>query len=381
MPSGFPEYPPSEALSYRDPSHAHFPIRLTKTLTGILLRLVLLGQSPQQRNLPKPVANRSGWNAAPARAGRNVIVDGADGGNLGAVANRDMAVDTRLAADRDKIAELDRPGYADLRNQQTMPPNRDVVSNLDLIIDLGAFADNRIAIGAAVDRGIGADLDVVLDNDAADLGNFQVALATHREAETILANHDAGMDDHAIADQRVQDHRIGGNRTIAANGNGRSDYGISAYDCCFADFRALADDRARLDFDTGLQPSGRMDRGSRCDAIVRAVIGTGKAQRLWEKVGQKPRIGPVRFGRLQRGGIAGNLSDMTSRTQAGRGLRRCQLFDVSGIVQKGDIARSGCIQRRKAGYQWRRTITASTGIRKLNRDRKPMCIDQPGRWR
>ena len=63
----------------------------------------------------------------------------------------------------------------------------DVVADLDLIVDLGALADDRVAIAAAVDGGVGADLDVVLDDDAADLDDLDVAGGAGHEAEAVLA--------------------------------------------------------------------------------------------------------------------------------------------------------------------------------------------------
>ena len=44
-------------------------------------------------------------------------------------------------------------------------PIADVVRDLHQIVDLGAFADDGITGRAAVDRGIGADFHVVLDDD------------------------------------------------------------------------------------------------------------------------------------------------------------------------------------------------------------------------
>jgi hypothetical protein len=48
----------------------------------------------------------------------------------------------------------------------------DVVADLDEVVDFGAFADDGFAETGAVERGVGADLDVVVDHDAADLGIF-----------------------------------------------------------------------------------------------------------------------------------------------------------------------------------------------------------------
>ena len=44
-----------------------------------------------------------------------------------------------------------------------------IVGDLDQIVDLGAFPDHGVAAAAAIDRRIGADLDIVLDNDTAEL--------------------------------------------------------------------------------------------------------------------------------------------------------------------------------------------------------------------
>ena len=56
-----------------------------------------------------------------------------------------------------------------LRHDDAMAPDRHVVADLDQIVDLGALADHGVADRAAVDGGAGADLDVVLDDDPADL--------------------------------------------------------------------------------------------------------------------------------------------------------------------------------------------------------------------
>ena len=86
-----------------------------------------------------------------------------------------------------------------------MPSDDDVVPDLHEIINFRAFADDRILKGAAVDGCIGADLDVVLDDDPADLRHFQVAARAHCEAEAVLPDAHAGMDNDAVADQRVGD--------------------------------------------------------------------------------------------------------------------------------------------------------------------------------
>ena len=76
--------------------------------------------------------------------------------------------------------------------------------DLHEIVDLGALADHGVADRAAVDRGVGADLDVVLDDDAPDLRDLADGRSRPctkpKPSCPMLA---AGMHDHAVADQRV----------------------------------------------------------------------------------------------------------------------------------------------------------------------------------
>ena len=116
--------------------------------------------------------DRLGRGADPARAGGNVGHDAALRAEHRAGADRDMIGDADLAAHHDEISHLRAAGYAGLRGDHAVPPDADVVRDLHEIVDLGALADDRVAGRAAVDRGVGADLHVVLDDDAAGLRDF-----------------------------------------------------------------------------------------------------------------------------------------------------------------------------------------------------------------
>ena len=56
------------------------------------------------------------------------------------------------------------------------------------------------AEGGAVDAGVGADLDIVADFDAADLRKFFVMIAGADEAEAVRAKDASGMQNGAVAD-------------------------------------------------------------------------------------------------------------------------------------------------------------------------------------
>ena len=101
-----------------------------------------------------------------------------------------------------EITYINAPRYPDLRDNQAMATDRAVVSNLHEIVDLSAFADHRIAGGATVDGRVGADFDVVLNDDAPGLWDLLMTARRRQITEAVLPDADAGMDDDgAVADQ------------------------------------------------------------------------------------------------------------------------------------------------------------------------------------
>ena len=64
---------------------------------------------------------------------------------------------------------------------------------------------------------VGADLHVVLDDDAADLRHLEVALRPHGEAEAVLADAHARMEDDPVAEEGMGDRHVGADRAVAAD--------------------------------------------------------------------------------------------------------------------------------------------------------------------
>ena len=79
--------------------------------------------------------------------------------------------------------------------------NPDVVRDLHQIIDPCPGTDHRVVDRAPVDRGIGADLDIVLDHHAAELRHRMEALRRDREPEAFLTN--PGARDRCRHDRRL----------------------------------------------------------------------------------------------------------------------------------------------------------------------------------
>jgi hypothetical protein len=111
-----------------------------------------------------------------------------------------LARDAGLPEQHDAVLEHGRARDAGLRDDEALLTDTAVVSDLHQVVDLGAAADPRVAQRAAIDRGVGADLDVVGDPHAPDLVRLgEAAALLARVAESAAADHDAGLQNHAIA--------------------------------------------------------------------------------------------------------------------------------------------------------------------------------------
>src|SRR5262249_7856915 len=116
------------------------------------------------------------------------------------------------------------------------------------------LADHCVAVGTAVDRGIGANLDIVLDDHAADLRHLYVSGLARQIAEAVLTDARARVNDDAVTDERMLDRRSGANRAIAPNTNVRADHGIRADKGAAADLRSGTNHCARIGDDAVLEP-------------------------------------------------------------------------------------------------------------------------------
>lgn len=117
---------------------------------------------------------------------------------------------------------------------------------------------------AAIDRGLRADLDVILNDDAAELRNFGVAGAIRRIGKSVLSDAATGMDDHVVADQRMHHGRARADIAMTADANTGADHGRGPDQRSFADFAIRSDHRPRLDDDIRLKPCvGMHMRGRR----------------------------------------------------------------------------------------------------------------------
>ena len=97
------------------------------------------------------------------------------------------------------VADFGAAGDADLRAEEVVFADFDIVSQMAEIIDLGTAADDGIVHRAIVDGGAGADLDVVSDDGTAELANVMVmTLFIGGEAEALASDDGVRTKDDTV---------------------------------------------------------------------------------------------------------------------------------------------------------------------------------------
>src|SRR5690349_1132191 len=140
-------------------------------------------------------------------------------------------------------ADVGAAGDAGAAGDRGVRANAHVVAHLDLVVELDALFEHRIVDRAAIDRGVGADLDVVADAYGADLRNLDPAALFLGDAEAVGADHGTGMDDDARADRATGIYhypRIQG--AVVADRDALADDATRADGGALAELRVLSHD-------------------------------------------------------------------------------------------------------------------------------------------
>src|ERR1700757_1880418 len=98
-----------------------------------------------------------------------------------------------------------------------MAANNNVVGDLNKVVDLGSFSDNRIANPAPIDRRSSSDLDIVFNCNNAELRHLKMSGCLHDETEPVLADVTTWMDNDAIANDRIRYRAPWTDRTILSD--------------------------------------------------------------------------------------------------------------------------------------------------------------------
>ena len=110
-------------------------------------------------------------------------------------------------------------GYPGLCYQDTVFTDFYVMGDLNKIIYLCALPDNCFSQRSPVNGGIGADLDIVFNNDCPGLGDLDVAfIFVLQISESIRSDYTTVMNYHMVADaDTFPKGSMGMNKTLAAD--------------------------------------------------------------------------------------------------------------------------------------------------------------------
>ncbi len=138
-----------------------------------------------------------------------------------------MIADADATAEADAITDDDAAGNPNHAAQNTAFPDRDVVTDMHMIVDFGAAADAGQFQRGPIDGAACADLNVVANNHVAERMNSGHRDAgseggrrdqIRREAEAVSANHRVGVHNDAVAQAAgISDTRPGMKQAAVAD--------------------------------------------------------------------------------------------------------------------------------------------------------------------
>ena len=92
-----------------------------------------------------------------------------------------MAGEPTLTPDHDKVLEPGAPRDPDLTGEDAASPESDVVPDLYQIINHRTWTDHGVGPRPAIDRGVGADVHIIADQDPPELRDFNRTRRIGRE--------------------------------------------------------------------------------------------------------------------------------------------------------------------------------------------------------
>ena len=193
-----------------------------------------------------PILDRDRRIPANDRRGIDVPHHTALRGNLRPSSDFEVISDAHLSAHHDAIVYASASGNANLGANHAAASNTDVVSNMHQIIENSARADHRVARCSTVYGAVGSNLNIILDDDAAELKHPHKPIRSGHKAEALRSDRYTSLDFDAPPDQRVTDTCVGADLRIVAQSNPFTQHRVGADVTSASDFNASADHCARV---------------------------------------------------------------------------------------------------------------------------------------
>ena len=220
-----------------------------------------LGDSLQRHEDAFLLALGSGGGAEHALTGGYILGNSGLGADNGPVANVHMIDDAGLTGEHDVVAGRARARDADLADEQIVPANAAIVSDLYEVVDLRPVSDPRGLKRSTVNRRASADFHVVAKFNMAELRNFDMATVMEPVAKAISADNRIRMNDDSVSDHRtVVEHAVGVNRYVVADTAEAPDGGAAENPTTSSDGRAFAHGYKRVDAGIAADLGGTMNR-------------------------------------------------------------------------------------------------------------------------
>src|SRR5258708_1471337 len=235
---------------------------------------LFLRQLAKRGFTPREFSERNGRSPHDFLAVGHVGEHGTLRRNLHAVTNGEVTGETRLSCHHYIVAEHGGAGNSDLRDEETVPTDTDVVADLHEVVDLRSFADHGLTERGTVDCGSRPHLDVVLNANDADLRDLVMQAAKRGEAVAVRADDGAAVDDAAPADARgVVNGGVRVDRGPVADRRAWLDRHVGEDRHVVADDHVVADGHEGPDAHIPAQRGGGRDNRIPGDAFRRGPIG------------------------------------------------------------------------------------------------------------
>ena len=283
---------------------------------------------------------RNRWSRPPS-ATFDILRNATLGANHRFVTDLDMSDDADLSAYHDLCADPNAAGDPGLRRDHRVLSDDDVVGHLHQIVDLHAVLNPGPSKTGAVDRGIGADFDVVINLHNSNLRDLFIFPFPWFEPETIRADHDTAMNDDAGTDLRA-----------FANRDVRINQTVRAYDRFMADVTSRSDNCIVPDRYTGLDDGMRLNGNAFTEFDIRgddrAAVNSGREGNGFRCEFENDllegfrRIGNANLRRK-------NLFRKIVWNKSGGGACLSQQWQIAAVAEKRYFPRTGFGERSSSG--------------------------------
>jgi hypothetical protein len=133
-------------------------------------------------------------------SGGDVAEDRALGRDAGSISDREVIGHPDMASQDDVVADARAARDPNSGHNQAAFANPHVVTHLHQVIELGSTPDDRVVDAPSIDARMGPDLNLVLEDAVADVGNADVFLPIPQVTEALSTQYGPGLEHHTVSD-------------------------------------------------------------------------------------------------------------------------------------------------------------------------------------